>query len=51
MSNFENDSDLFADLETISFAEWLTEYAAADAAVRTQALRDRALDRFSGASR
>lgn len=25
MSNFENDSDLFADLETISFAEWLTE--------------------------
>lgn len=26
MSNFENNStDLFADLETISFAEWLTE--------------------------
>lgn len=26
MSNFENDnSDLFADLEAISFAEWLTE--------------------------
>lgn len=26
MSNYENNStDLFADLETISFAEWLTE--------------------------
>ncbi len=25
MSNYENDSDLFADLDPISFAEWLTE--------------------------
>jgi hypothetical protein len=25
MSNFENSSDVFANLETISFAEWLIE--------------------------